>query len=82
MLLIAIWKWGANGARLIAILLVATTSFVLNVIALSTDPTAAFYLPSSRMWELAVGSALAYATVQIERSSGTATARTPTPLHR
>ena len=46
------WMWQAALAVLVA-------SFACNVVLSATDPTAAFYLPVSRVWELAAGAALA-----------------------
>lgn len=39
-------------------------SFVLNVARVGTDPTATFYSPLSRSWELALGALLAYLAIQ------------------
>ena len=38
-------------------------SFIANVVLVHTDPTAAFYLPATRIWELLIGSGLAYVTL-------------------
>ena len=59
--LAGIWKWGRRPWVFIAG--VAGVSFVLNVAAIASDPMASFYLPSSRLWELAIGGALAYSQV-------------------
>ena len=45
---------------LCAMLLLLAASFALNVATISEHPTAAFYSPASRMWELLIGSVLAY----------------------
>lgn len=45
-------------------LLLFAASFVANVVLVRVDPTAAFYLPFTRMWELLVGSGLAYVTLR------------------
>lgn len=44
-----------------AALIVCATSFVCNIALVSTEPTAAFYLPFARAWELALGAMLALA---------------------
>lgn len=61
--LVASWKWGRR--PLSFMLPIAGVSFVLNVAAIASDPMASFYLPSSRLWELSIGGALAY--VQLDR---------------
>jgi peptidoglycan/LPS O-acetylase OafA/YrhL len=55
------------------ILTVAAISFAMNIFATSRMPVAAFYLPPTRVWELMVGSAIAYAQVFTPPSSGRAT---------
>jgi peptidoglycan/LPS O-acetylase OafA/YrhL len=57
--LVAIRKCGRGLFIFFAI--AAMVSFAVNAAAIFTDPTAAFYLPASRLWELSVGGALAYA---------------------
>ena len=57
--LAAFWKLGKRS--LVPIAISAAASFSLNVAAISRDALASFYLPSSRLWELAMGSALAHA---------------------
>jgi hypothetical protein len=42
------------------ILLISIVSFSLNIVASHSDPTACFYLPWNRLWELSSGAALAY----------------------
>ena len=39
---------------------VATISFAVNIYAINHDPTAAFFLPVPRFWELMIGGLLAY----------------------
>lgn len=39
---------------------IAVISFVANIYLIRKDPTAAFFLPISRFWELMIGGALAY----------------------
>jgi len=45
-------------------LLIAITSFALNVYAVDSSPIATFYSPLSRAWELMAGSILAYLTLR------------------
>jgi peptidoglycan/LPS O-acetylase OafA/YrhL len=59
LLLGAIWRAGRPWLPHV-IVTVALASFAANVLTVSTDPTAAFYSPMSRMWELIVGGLLAY----------------------
>ena len=42
------------------VLVIAALSFALNVLIVNGYPTAAFYSPATRFWELMLGSALAY----------------------
>jgi len=44
-------------------LIVAITSFVLNISTVHSDAIAAFYSPQTRFWELLIGSVLAYITL-------------------
>jgi peptidoglycan/LPS O-acetylase OafA/YrhL len=55
-LLWATWRW-RRPAFVIGV--VALLSFAANVAVVHTSPTAAFYLPTSRVWELAAGGLLA-----------------------
>ena len=59
-----------NGARHIGVLLFIflCASFVLNIAFISSHPTATFYLPATRVWELLIGAALAYRSVVQNRS--------------
>lgn len=50
----------SRGALLSLILLLATVSFVYNVMHIKADTTAMFYSPLSRAWELMLGSILSY----------------------
>ena len=52
------WKRGLNVATLTVV--VALTSFWLNVSLTGTDTAAAFFLPHTRIWELMLGGLLAY----------------------
>jgi peptidoglycan/LPS O-acetylase OafA/YrhL len=62
--LLGTWRLGKG--QLGAILSAAILSFTLNVAAVSSHPLAAFYLPWNRLWELALGGALAH--VQLRKS--------------
>src|SRR5262245_48109550 len=62
LLLGVVWRY--THAVFPVTLLIATTSFVLNVYAVGTHPIATFYSPLSRSWELMVGSILAYLTLR------------------
>ncbi len=42
---------------------IATISFAINIYATSANPSAAFYMPLPRFWELMIGSLLAYITL-------------------
>ena len=53
-----IWKRSHN--FLWVVLPILTTSFLLNVYGVHYRPTATFYLPVTRLWELMLGSLLAY----------------------
>jgi peptidoglycan/LPS O-acetylase OafA/YrhL len=46
--------------QFLAIATLGLASFIANVVLASSHPLAAFYLPVCRLWELALGSALAY----------------------
>lgn len=56
--------WRYTHAVLPVTLLIAATSFALNVYAVGSSPIAAFYSPLSRAWELMVGSILAFLTLR------------------
>jgi peptidoglycan/LPS O-acetylase OafA/YrhL len=49
------------------ILAVAAASFVLNIVLVGRQPSAAFYLPATRFWELMLGSSAAYLEVHAVR---------------
>jgi peptidoglycan/LPS O-acetylase OafA/YrhL len=55
-LLWAAWRWRRPS---FVIAIVALLSFAANVAVVHAAPTAAFYLPTSRVWELAAGGLLA-----------------------
>ena len=56
-----VWLAWRQRINLLAVTLcVALASFAMNIAQTASDPVAAFYLPLTRLWELLVGSALAY----------------------
>lgn len=56
-----VWAWYKFRFDLLKLaLLIIAASFVLNLFEVATNPTAAFYSPATRFWELLVGSLLAY----------------------
>jgi peptidoglycan/LPS O-acetylase OafA/YrhL len=55
---LCIWRWNQNA--LIIIVLMLLTSLSLNIIEVSNNTSATFFLPQYRFWELLCGSALAY----------------------
>jgi peptidoglycan/LPS O-acetylase OafA/YrhL len=60
--LLATWRLGKGQFGMIVS--AAAVSFTLNVAAVSSHPLASFYLPWNRLWELALGAALAHAQVR------------------
>lgn len=56
--LMAIWRLPRWRGWLIAI--VAVISFAMNLNSVAATPLTAFYLPTNRLWELAMGGLLAY----------------------
>jgi peptidoglycan/LPS O-acetylase OafA/YrhL len=60
--LLATWRLGKGQLGLI--ISVAIVSFALNVAAISSHPLASFYLPWNRLWELAMGGALAWVQIR------------------
>lgn len=64
LLLLATWKYCRGRfikVQLMLIVVAAAVSFAINTAVVFAQPLAAFYLPSSRLWELAMGGALAHA---------------------
>jgi peptidoglycan/LPS O-acetylase OafA/YrhL len=55
--------WVRSYNILKTLVLIASLSFIFNLLALAFDPVAAFYSPLSRFWELMVGSLLAWLTL-------------------
>jgi len=68
--LLATWKLGKK--QFGVMIAVAIISFILNILAVSSHPLAAFYLPWNRLWELALGGVLAHSqlgkTGRLDRS--------------
>ncbi|MGH8080092.1 MAG: acyltransferase family protein, partial [Lysobacter sp.] len=60
LLLWATWRLGRWQVALLGAITVV--SFYMNVASVHEDPLQAFYLPSSRLWELSLGGLLAFAT--------------------
>lgn len=56
-----IYRWPKK--VLLAIVLLAGASFILNVATINSYPVATFYSPLTRFWELLIGSLLAYWTL-------------------
>ena len=56
-ILLAAWRWRMN--MLAVTLGLAALSFLINAAGLATHPSATFYSPASRAWELLLGAALA-----------------------
>jgi len=61
LLLWAVWKVRAH--KLSVIVLIFAASFLANVLTVTGDPSAAFYSPLTRFWELLAGSLLAYSSM-------------------
>lgn len=62
--------WGALKFRisfLLLTILIAFGSFTLNVTMISSDPTATFYSPATRAWELLCGTILAWLSLYSTR---------------
>lgn len=60
------WRLGSN--LLMMAVSIGLISFGLNLSSVHPTPSAAFYLPLTRFWELLVGSVLAYATLAEKNS--------------
>jgi peptidoglycan/LPS O-acetylase OafA/YrhL len=58
LLLAAVWRWKRGFLAVVSG--VAAVSFAANLILMERDPSAAFYWPIARFWELMVGGALAH----------------------
>jgi len=70
------WAWRRNGSLALLIGLAALLSFACNVATVASDPSAAFYSPLSRAWELLIGASI----VGLGPPAASA-ARSPFPRH-
>src|SRR5580704_4964567 len=64
-LLVTLVWWGRR--RTAVLCLIGIASFVYSCVAVFRDPIAAFYSPLSRLWELGIGSILAFYPVKLGR---------------
>jgi peptidoglycan/LPS O-acetylase OafA/YrhL len=64
-LLVTLVWWGRRRAAVLC--LIGIASFVYSCVAVFHDPVAAFYSPLSRLWELGIGSILAFYPVKLGR---------------
>lgn len=60
--LVLIWRWPRYRIPVVAV--IAAASFVLNIALVQLYPTATFYLPFTRCWELLIGALLAAASLR------------------
>jgi peptidoglycan/LPS O-acetylase OafA/YrhL len=64
LIVVLVWR----GKRWTAVLcLIGISSFVYSCVAVFRDPVAGFYSPLSRLWELGIGSVLAFYPVKLRR---------------
>jgi peptidoglycan/LPS O-acetylase OafA/YrhL len=63
LLLAFVWKRKWSFVAITAT--IAASSFAFNIYTINKDPTAAFYLPASRSWELMIGGLLAYIALHL-----------------
>ena len=71
LLLLVAYSGPKRGRRLLAaVLAMIGLSFLLNVALVRSHPTAAFYLPVTRVWQLAIGAFLACRQVIASDSAG------------
>lgn len=61
LLLVTVWKRQHNFLKITAC--IGLASFAANIYLMHRNPTAAFYFPVSRFWELMLGGVLAYAVL-------------------
>jgi peptidoglycan/LPS O-acetylase OafA/YrhL len=61
----SLWRYNKEKV-LMVIIVIAIISFTLNVLATEKDAVEAFYSPLTRIWELLVGSTLAYSTLYFQ----------------
>ena len=59
---LCIWRWKLNA--LTVIISISLASIYLNIVEVSTNTSAAFFLPQYRLWELLYGSILAYISMK------------------
>lgn len=62
--------WKRKFSFLTVTIVVAAVSFYLNIKGVKKDPTATFYSPQTRFWELLCGSLLAWVTLYKKGASG------------
>jgi len=60
-LLALAWRWGRARGVWLAIALGLAASLAHQAWLMATDPSAAFYIPTARFWEMLAGAALAFA---------------------
>ncbi|WP_339546664.1 acyltransferase family protein [Pseudomonas sp. RA_35y_Pfl2_P32] len=61
---LALWlAWKKHFNALLIITTISLISFFLNIANIHSDPSATFYLPQTRAWELLAGSLLAYINI-------------------
>lgn len=61
--------WPRRRFLLLGLFAIATASFAMNIALMKINPSAAFYLPFTRAWELLAGAALAMTTVPVVGSN-------------
>ena len=83
--LLVFLAWRLRIARMPLLLAISAASFATSLLLLTRDPSAAFYLPHARCWELMAGCLLAQAGIGDSSSrgeAGAATTRAPGPVLR
>jgi peptidoglycan/LPS O-acetylase OafA/YrhL len=83
--LLVFLAWRLRIARMPLLLVISAASFATSLVLVTRDPSAAFYLPHARGWELMAGCLLAQADIGDPSSSGEAgasTTRAPGPVLR
>lgn len=64
LILALLWRWRERAlVPVMALVLLCAASFVANVALIERNPTAVFFMPFTRFWELMIGAMLAYARV-------------------
>jgi peptidoglycan/LPS O-acetylase OafA/YrhL len=79
LLLFLTYNW--RRTHLPAMLALACASFIFCITTMKSHPTAAFYMPHSRLWELALGGILAQVDLSSARSRGAAPGTANQPLN-